>query len=109
MGLFEKSFACVGIWLFMWAAGGVPSLMWVGRSLMWVGRGCRVRSCGPHFAHVGRAWVPRALMWSSLRSCGSGVGAACAHVVLTSAMYVALAHAHADLLWEACNAHTRAV
>ena len=67
MGLFEKSFACVGIWLFMWAAGGVPSLMWVGRSLMWVGRGCRVRSCGPHFAHVGRAWVPGALVWSSLR------------------------------------------
>ena len=77
MGLFEKSFACVGIWLFMWAAGGVPSLMWVGRSLMWVGRGCRVRSCGPHFAHVGRAWVPG--------GCPSPAG--CARVVLTSAMW----------------------
>ena len=54
-GAGSKTFACVGFWVFMWVAGGVPSLMWVGRSLMWAS------GCSP-----GRLGGPGARVWAAL-------------------------------------------
>ena len=80
-GAGSKTFACVGFWVFMWVAGGVPSLMWVGRSLMWAS-GCSPGRLGGPGARVWAAlvWSMRrhrqrlcvrvSGMWSIGRSCG---------------------------------------
>ena len=80
-GARSKTFACVGFWVFMWVAGGVPSLMWVGRSLMWAS-GCSPGRLGGPGARVWAAlvWSMRrhrqrlcvrvSGMWSIGRSCG---------------------------------------